>query len=174
MKKDLNYYLGLPYKIEVTPIPEGEGGGYMARLPQFGRLGIVGDGDNIEEAIADLSVNKELRFKRYLEEGLVIPEPEKEREEFSGRFVIRMPKFLHGELSSQAQTNGVSLNQYVTTLLSMNFQTDKLAVSINTVEKKVKSLSEHIGALKYTIESASGSIHRDINSYLAGGYSRAA
>lgn len=137
MKKDLNYYLGLPYKIEVTPIHEEEGGGYMARLPQFGRLGIVGDGDNIEEAIEDLKVNKELRFKQYLDEGLAIPEPEKELDEFSGRFVIRMPKFLHGELSSQAQKNGISLNQYATTLLSMNLQKDKLAVSNNTVEKKV-------------------------------------
>lgn len=135
MKKDLNYYLGLPYKIEVTPIPEEEGGGYAARLPRFGRLGIVGDGDNIEEAIEDLKVNKELRFKQYLDEGLAIPEPEKELDEFSGRFVIRMPKFLHGELSSQAQKNGISLNQYATTLLSMNLQKDKLAVSNNTVEK---------------------------------------
>ena len=174
MKKDLNYYLGLSYKIEVTPIPEEEGGGYMARLPQFGRLGIVGDGDNIEEAIGDLKVNKELRFKQYLDEGLVIPEPERELEEFSGRFVIRMPKFLHGELSSQAQKNGVSLNQYVTTLLSMNLQTDKLAISISTVEKEVKSLSDHIGALNYTMEFARGSIHRNINRYLAGGYPRAA
>lgn len=50
MKKNLNHYLALPYRIEIVHIPEDEGGGYMARLPQFGAMGIVGDGDTKEEA----------------------------------------------------------------------------------------------------------------------------
>jgi hypothetical protein len=32
MKKDLTYYLSLPFQVEVQPIPEKEGGGFMARL----------------------------------------------------------------------------------------------------------------------------------------------
>lgn len=45
MKKDLDYCIGLPYRIEIQPIPEEECGGFMARLPQFGELGIIGDGE---------------------------------------------------------------------------------------------------------------------------------
>ena len=75
MKKDLSYYMALPYKIEIVSIPEDEGGGYLAGLPQFGTLGIVGDGDTKEDALADLAENRKNRFEQYLEEGLEIPEP---------------------------------------------------------------------------------------------------
>jgi len=122
MKKNLNYYISLPYKIEIEPIPEKEGGGYVARLPQFGKSGIIGDGETAEAALSDLQKNQKLRFESYLKEGLDIPEPEAHREEFSGRFVVRIPRFLHRELVVSAKQNDVSLNQYVTTLLSMNFK----------------------------------------------------
>ncbi len=49
MEKDLDYYLNLPYGIEIQPIPKQEGGGFMAQLPKFGELGIVGDGDTCED-----------------------------------------------------------------------------------------------------------------------------
>jgi antitoxin HicB len=118
MKKDLNGYLSLPYKIEIVPIAEDEGGGYLARLPQFGVLGIVGDGETKEEALADLAESQKERFQKYLEEGLEIPEPETDPDEYSGRFLVRFPKYLHRELSKAAKENGVSLNQYICTLLS--------------------------------------------------------
>ena len=125
MKKDVDYYLSLPYRIEVVPIPEEEGGGFLARLPRFGELGIVGDGDTVEEAISDLEQNKKVRFQRYLDEGLDIPEPERSTEEYSGRFLMRLPKYLHRQLAESAKANGVSLNKYVCTLLSMHYQTDR-------------------------------------------------
>lgn len=133
MKKDINYYMLLPYKIEVIPIPENEGGGYMARLPQFGKLGIVGDGETKAEALADLEENQKDRFEQFLEEGLSIPEPEPEadRQDYSGRFVLRVPKFLHRELAQSARKNSVSLNQYVCALLAMNFQADRMAGALD-------------------------------------------
>ena len=75
MGKDLDYYMSLPYVIEVVPIPDAEGGGYTAQLPQVGRFAIVGDGETPEEAIADLENNKRLRFAAYLKKGVEIPEP---------------------------------------------------------------------------------------------------
>jgi HicB family len=36
----------------------------------------------------------------------------------SGRFVLRIPRGLHAELTRQARDEGVSLNQYVATLLA--------------------------------------------------------
>ncbi len=146
MKKNLKYYLDLPYRIEINAIPEEEGGGFLARLPQFGKLGIVGDGESIEEALADLEINKKSRFKRYLNEGLEIPDPESKRGEFSGRFVVRMPKSLHRALSVSAKENGVSLNQFVNNLLSMNFQTNKLSAALNGIQNEIKFLSEGVGA----------------------------
>jgi predicted HicB family RNase H-like nuclease len=158
MKKDLKYYLALLYKIEIVPILEDEGGGYMARLPQFGTLGIVGDGDTIEEALADLEENKKDRFQQYLEEGIEIPEPEKESDDYSGRFVVRLPKYLHRELTQFAQKNAVSLNQYVCTLLAKNFQSDRLAATLTGMHEELQSLNQCIGVLRYHVETSPRSI----------------
>lgn len=114
IKKKLDYYLSLRYPVEIIPIPEEEGGGYMARMPQFGDA-IIGDGDTPEEALADLEEFKKERFRDFLEAGESIPEPE--REEYSGKFIIRVPKYLHRALAEEAKRNGVSLNQFVNSLL---------------------------------------------------------
>lgn len=174
MKKDLNYYLALPYKIEIVPIPEGEGGGYLARLPQFGTLGIVGDGDTPEEALADLAENRKDRFQQYLDEGFEIPEPDVESDEYSGRFVARIPKFLHRELTQSAQKNGVSLNQYVCTLLAMNFQSDRLAARLTVMQEEIQSLNQCIGALKYQVKKTQQSGSYDIRALCADEYPAAA
>jgi antitoxin HicB len=75
MEKNLEYYLDLPYRVEIRRIAEEEGGGFMARLPQFGQFGIIGDGDTEMDALADLEESKRCRFAFYLAEGLPIPEP---------------------------------------------------------------------------------------------------
>lgn len=76
MNKDLNYYMGLGYIIEIIPIPESDGGGFMARLPQFGELGIVADGETMAEALENLEKYKKETFERFIAEGKKIPELE--------------------------------------------------------------------------------------------------
>lgn len=120
MKKDLNYYLKLEYPIEINPIPKNKGGGYEAIIPQLGRYAFIGDGETIEEAIKDLEKTKKEYFRDYLQKGTKIPEPKVEGEDYSGKFLVRVPTFLHKYLSEEAKKNGISLNQYVNVLLSMN------------------------------------------------------
>jgi len=76
MNNNLEYYLNLNYSIEIKEIPESEGGGFIARLPQFGELGIVGDGETILEALEELEEYKKLVFEEYLTNGKTLPEPE--------------------------------------------------------------------------------------------------
>lgn len=165
MKKDLNYYMALGYKIEIVPIPKDEGGGFMARLPQFGTLGIVGDGDTPEKALANLSENQKDRFQQYIDEGLDIHEPDMESDEYSGRFVVRIPKFLHRELAQSAQKNGSSLNQYVSILLAKNFPTDQMEAALADIQEQIQSLNQCIDVLNYQVEKkqpyASGYIYLD-------------
>jgi antitoxin HicB len=52
-----------------------------------------------------------------LEDGVEVPEP-RDPDAFSGRFLLRLPRGLHAELARQAEQEGVSLNQYVATLLA--------------------------------------------------------
>ncbi len=117
-KKDnngLEYYMNLRYPVEIIPIPEEEGGGYMARIPQFGDA-IIGDGDTPEEALADLEGIKKEIIRELIEAGESIPEPE--RDNYSGRFVLRVPRYLHRALVKEARRNGTSLNQFISNLLA--------------------------------------------------------
>jgi len=78
MEKSLEYYLKLLYIIEVVLLSESEGGGFIARLPEIGRLAITGDGDTPREAIESLKANMHERFLEYLKKGVQIPEPKRE------------------------------------------------------------------------------------------------
>jgi antitoxin HicB len=52
-----------------------------------------------------------------LEEGIPIPEPRPD-EDYSGKFVVRVPRSLHRELVQRAEQEGVSLNQYINVALA--------------------------------------------------------
>ena len=74
-KKDLKYYMNLPYMIQVKPIPTDQGGGYAALLPEVGKLTLAGDGTTPKEAIRNLNEIKKIMFKEWLKQGIAIPEP---------------------------------------------------------------------------------------------------
>ena len=123
--KDVNYYMNLPYRVELEPIPEEEGGGFSACVPQLGRYAFRADGETIAEALEKLEGIKREYFAAYLRDGVPIPEPEKDEEDYSGKFVLRIPKYLHRELSMRAKENNVSLNQFVSSLLAAGLAMDK-------------------------------------------------
>jgi predicted HicB family RNase H-like nuclease len=53
-----------------------------------------------------------------------LPEPAvgPQRREYSGKFNVRIPKSLHAALASEAETEGVSLNQLVVAKLALHLQ----------------------------------------------------
>ena len=53
-----------------------------------------------------------------LEQGDAIPQPAERKTEFSGKFVVRVPKALHRNLVCGAAEENISLNQYVISVLS--------------------------------------------------------
>jgi antitoxin HicB len=71
MNKDLNYYLSLPYPIELIP---DEDGYWFARIPLL--EGCMTNGESREDALLMLDDAKELWLQTALELGKPIPEPE--------------------------------------------------------------------------------------------------
>ena len=71
------------------------------------------------------------------EAGREFPEPLTEEEEFSGRITLRMPKSLHRKLADQAETEDVSLNHYLVTVLSYAANTANLF--LNPVETELSA-----------------------------------
>lgn len=114
-EKTLEYYMSLPYKVEIYP--EEDGTGYTAVIPEL--PGCMTSADTYEELSEMLSEAKELWLEVALEEGMYIPEPAPVAiEEYSGKFLVRLPRSLHRQLAQRAKAEDTSLNQLVLALLS--------------------------------------------------------
>jgi predicted HicB family RNase H-like nuclease len=77
----------------------------------------MSEGDTAEEALAMIQEAMELWLEVSLEEGIPIPEPRPD-EDYSGKFVVRVPRSLHRELVDEAQRQGASLNQFINAALA--------------------------------------------------------
>ena len=61
--------------MEIYKIPDDEGGGYSACIPQLGRYAFLADGNSPNEAVANLDKVKRDLFEDYLDRNITIPEP---------------------------------------------------------------------------------------------------
>ena len=113
MIKDLNYYMGLPYRIEI--VKKQEEGGYVLHCPEL--PGCITCGETVQEGLEMLEDAKKCWFAACLEDGVPIPEPAR-LEDYSGQFKLRLPKSLHKQLAQRSSEEGVSMNQYCVYLLS--------------------------------------------------------
>lgn len=143
-RKNLNYYLGLKYKIEIVPFSEEDGGGFEARIPQLGRLAFLGYGETVEEALAHLEVVKKDLFERYLREGIDIPEPELEEERYSGHILLRIPPYLHKEIAEFARKNDISINHCLNNLIERGLASIKCEAQDAKDKKPVSTVAQQI------------------------------
>jgi predicted HicB family RNase H-like nuclease len=74
-------------------------------------------GDTYEEAFRNIREAMEGWIETKLENGFSVPEPAGERQ-YSGAFMLRLPKTLYARLSMEAEKEGVSLDQYASRRLS--------------------------------------------------------
>ena len=118
MSKTIEYYMSLPYRVEI--IPDKEEGGYTAKYPDL--PGCLTCAETIDELFGNAEDAKKVWLSAALEDGIEIPEPSDEADttEYSGQFKIRMPKSLHKSLSIHAKQEGISMNQYCIYLLAKN------------------------------------------------------
>lgn len=118
MNKDLNYYMGLNYKIEV--VEDKEEGGYALSCPEL--KGCITCAESIEEGFKMIEDAKKCWFTACIEDRIPIPEPN-DINEYSGQFKLRMPKSLHKTLAERSRQEGISMNQYCLYLLSSGANT---------------------------------------------------
>ena len=113
--KTIDYYLNLPYKLEI--VPDMDEGGFVARYPEL--PGCITVGDTLEAVVKNVNDAKIEWITAALEDGNTIPEPST-YDDYSGQFKLRLPKSLHKLLADRSKEEGVSMNQYCVYLLSMN------------------------------------------------------
>ena len=113
MSKTVDYYMRLPYRVELRE--DKEEGGYVFWCPELN--GCMTCAETLEDGFKMLEDAKRCWFTACLEDSIPIPEPTR-LEDYSGQFKLRIPKSLHKMLAQKSSEEGVSMNQYCVYLLS--------------------------------------------------------
>ena len=113
--KKVRDYMELPYNYIIQTIKDESGEYYYAKVLELD--GCQSTGETFEEAYNNLKEAMEGWIETKLEAGFEIPMPVG-YEDFSGKFIVRIPKSLHYKLAVEAKQEGVSLNQYALYKLS--------------------------------------------------------
>jgi predicted RNase H-like HicB family nuclease len=123
-RKELEYYLSLRYPVTIHPDPEGGFVGEIEELP-----GCMTQGETLDEVFKAIEDARQIWIKTAYDEGQDIPLP-RDVEKYTGKFVVRIPRGLHRNLARAAKRQGVSLNQYVTSLLASGLSGDIMGVQV--------------------------------------------
>jgi antitoxin HicB len=107
--KDVEYYMALPYTIQIRPMKDESGEYFYATIAELD--GCQSDGETFLEAYQSVRDAMKGYIEVKLEHGDDIPEPTGD-DGYSGKFILRTPKTLHRQLAEKAAHEGVSLNQY--------------------------------------------------------------
>ncbi len=105
---DIRDYLKLPYTRIIQEVNDESGHYFYGRILEI--EGCQSTADSLEALNEDLNEALEGCIELLLEEGLEIPLP-LTVDEYSGRFLLRLPKSLHQRLTIEAEREGVSINQ---------------------------------------------------------------
>jgi predicted RNase H-like HicB family nuclease len=134
-KKDLEYYLHLPYTITLKRGESTEANYWIARVVELPHC--MTHGATPEEALADIEDAKREWIESNLEDGLPVPEPPK----YTGQYHLRMPPSLHEALTLKSESEEVSLNQYMVTALARAVgypEVNRVPTVIKETKKKYK------------------------------------
>jgi len=115
-RNDLGFYLNLHYPVTIYEDPEG---GFVAEVEDL--PGCVTQGETMKEVFEAIEDARKGWLQIAYENGQGIPLP-RGVEEYSGKILIRIPRSLHRVLIHAAKREGVSLNQYINSLLSGGVQ----------------------------------------------------
>lgn len=104
------------YPVEIHYSAEDKG--FIATFPDL--PGCSAWGATETEALSESHAAAAAWLKACKAAGNPLPEPSplSDETDYSGRFVMRIPKRLHADLVKSAKRQGVSLNQYVLYLLA--------------------------------------------------------
>ena len=119
--KTIEYYMNLPYRLEI--LPDLDEGGYVARYPDL--PGCITAGDSMESVAENAEEAKKEWMIAAMESGTQIAEPVN-MAGYSGQFKLRIPRSLHRRLAEHSKEEGVSMNQYCVYLLSKNDAVEKV------------------------------------------------
>ena len=136
--RSLNWYLNQPYPYTVVPDPEG---GFVILFPDL--PGCMTQVEAAEEIAAMAEDARAIWIETEFERGADIPLPSGSND-YSGKFVVRVPRSLHRALAEMAEREGVSMNAYVTTLLSRGDAQARIERRFGDLERVMTAMHERL------------------------------
>jgi antitoxin HicB len=109
IKRKTDYYMNLPYTMTVKR-HDDQGVYYLAGFVELPDLFMVGP--TAEAAVKELLIEKPEYFAECIKRGFKIPLP-LHSQKYSGKLNFRMPRRLHEKVAAIAESEGVSINQYL-------------------------------------------------------------
>ena len=140
--KTVENYLDLPYHIEVIRDNDEENPGWVARVMEL--PGCITQGDTFDELGEMIEDAMRGWIGVALEDGIPVPEPAPD-EDYSGKFVVRLPRSLHRQLAETAEREGVSLNQLVNVALARAVEHTNPSVSYPVKMEQPLAVAEKKG-----------------------------
>ena len=103
------------YPFEIRPLSLEEGGGFLISYPDFSDC--ISDGETVEEALSNGKDALKSTIATLKSRNLPVPAPNSGGVA-SGKFIARVPKTVHAQLTTRAKAEGVSLNALVLTFIA--------------------------------------------------------
>lgn len=108
-------YLDLPYHIELVRDQDEDGSvGWVAEVEEL--PGCLSQGITPEDVVRRIRDAMKAWISVALEDGREVPKPREE--DYSGKFVVRIPSSLHADLAHTAKQEQVSLNSFTMSVLA--------------------------------------------------------
>jgi len=126
--------LAREYPFKVVADPDG---GYVIEFPDL--PGCMTQGEELDEVGPMAAEIRKLWIETAYEEEMDIPSPSYP-EEYSGRFLLRLPRSLHRQLAEGAEREGVSLNHHVVTLLARGDVHSRLERRLDELDQRMRSV----------------------------------
>jgi antitoxin HicB len=103
------------YPFEIRPLTADEGGGFLISYSDFSEC--ISDGETVEEALKNGRAALKATIAALKAKDMPVPAPNSGGVS-SGKFVARVPKTVHAQLTTRAKAEGVSLNTLVLTFIA--------------------------------------------------------
>lgn len=160
------------FKYSVAIKWSDEDNGFIAFIPEL--EGLSAFGSTQDEAVKELLVAAEAFIETLKESGQELPLPGKILP-YSGQLRLRLPKWLHASLATEAESEGISLNTYLVSLLAKRHGEHEtvstfLKLAIDAVNNQQAPFSVEAHGGSWTNKTAEEQqISKATDLYIAGG-----
>jgi len=122
--------------------------------------GCIGQGDTLEEAIAELETNEQSWIEVAQEYGIEIPAiPVEQVNSFSGKLTLRVAPYVHREAAELAKRQNISLNQYINdAIVAQNARVSTIEHITPEVKKAVRYIKELMSIPSESFSGRSSSV----------------